>query len=91
MFIFRPMMKNVCLLMPDDSLYPFSICLQFTEYDYEPVEDDLYAGILEAAINIRDNPDEYEDTFAPGDILDGLLDPESDILSPLESIVSSAS
>ena len=82
--------ESMFAVMPDDSLYPFSIAYCFTEYDYKP-EEDLYAGILEAAINIRGNPDEYEDTFAPGDILDGLLAPQSDILSPLESIVESAS
>ena len=90
--VYIPTNDEDCMfaIMPDDSLYPFSIAYCFTEYDYKP-EDDLYAGILEAAINIRDNPDEYEDTFAPGDILNGLLDPQSDILAPLESIVESAS
>ncbi len=90
--VYIPTNDEECMfaIMPDDSLYPFSIAYCFTEYDYDPAED-LYAGILEAAINIRDNPDEYEDTFAPGVILDGLLDPQSDVLAPLESIVESAS
>ena len=77
-------------VMPGNTLYAFYTHPSFVEYDNRPVND-LYTSILEAAINIRDNPDEYEDTFAPGDILDGLLDPQSGILSPLESIVESAS
>lgn len=90
--VYRPTNNEDCMfaVMPDHSIYSFSTAYNLIEYDYQPVED-LYAGILEAAINIRGNPDEYEDTFAPGDILDGLLDPQSDILSPLESIVESAS
>ena len=64
MFICRPIMKSMFAVMRI-TLFTLSPCLQFNEYDYEPVED-LYAGILEAAINIRGNPDEYEDTFAPG-------------------------
>ena len=82
--------ESMFAVMPDNSLYSFSTAYNLIEYDYQPVED-LYAGILEAAINIRGNPDEYEDTFAPGDILNGLLDPQSDILSLLELIVESAS
>lgn len=77
-------------VMPGNTLYAFYTHPSFVEYDNRPVND-LYTSILEAAINIRGNPDEYEDTFAPGDILNGLLDPQSDILSPLESIVESAS
>ncbi len=90
--VYIPTNDEDCMfaVMPENSLYSFSTAYCFTGYDYQPAED-LYTGILEASVNIRDNPDEYEDTFAPGDILDGLLDPQSDILAPLESIVESAS
>lgn len=90
--VYIPANEEDCMfaIMPDNVLYSFSTAYCFIGYDYQLV-DDLYTGILEASVNIRDNPDEYEDTFAPGDILDGLLDPQSDILAPLESIVESVS
>ena len=75
-------------VMPGNQLYAFSG--RFSDLDGQPINR-IYEQILEAAENIRNNPEEYEDTFAPGDILNGLLDPESDVLAPLESIVESAS
>lgn len=82
--------SSMFAIMPDDSLYPFYPNMGFALYDYKPVSD-LYDWILEAAINIRENPEEYEDTPSIGAVLPGLLDSQSDILAPLESIVESTS
>ena len=82
--------ESMFAIMPGDSLYSFSMMDEFTSLDGEPSEN-VYLAILEAAQNIRSNPEEYEDTPMGGTVLTGLLDPQSDILSPLESIVESAS
>lgn len=82
--------ESMFAVMPGNYLYAFSMMDEFTALDGEPVED-VYLAILEAALNIRNNPDEYASTPIGGEVLDGLLDPQSDILSPLESIVESAS
>lgn len=75
-------------VMPGNTLYAFSGL--FDDLDGQPVSR-LYEQMMQAAQNIRSNPGEYEDTPSGGQILTGLLDPESDILAPLESIVESAS
>ena len=80
--------SSMFAVMPGNQLYAFSG--RFSDLDGQPITR-IYEQILEAAENIRDNPDEYEDTPYGGQILTGLLDPQSDILSPLESIVESAS
>ena len=82
--------ESMFAIMPGDFLYSFSMMDEFSALDGEPPED-VYLAILEAAQNIRSNPEEYEDPPIGGKVLDALLNPENDALAPLESIVESAS
>ena len=81
---------SIFAIMPNVTLYAFSD--GFPYLDGESA-DTIYSEILDAAFNIQSNPEIYEDTpiYSEDCILPELLDPQSDILAPLESIFESAS